>query len=386
MQQTKETSSSTVSENEDSNLAKANLKIKEESQEENIAFDDNKKETNNFVIKIEEKEDKKTFEDQKPLKLETILECNITDENSGEKCKIKEEKNEISVKNEIECEQSEMKIQDLEENTDKLNDEDEKSQEIKDRLQTSSSDLDLAVQETLNKIIDSVIEQTSSQQDASSDEESINYHEISFEVCNYLIDSVCKINEDKVENEVNQYKIDVKDEMNNDQQKKCTDHQENHKDIKEEDENEKFNDNKFIENENMEHGPANRGKKSQRGGRTLRGRGRPKGRAKFIPVVTFADEVSEKKYDNEEESSENVPIKRSRRIQALQEKKSAELAEQMKREQQKLEEMAKKRTEKSKEREQNKINQEHLNGNSKKARKIVYKVIAFIQIEFSQIY
>ncbi|RWS07504.1 remodeling and spacing factor 1-like isoform X2 [Dinothrombium tinctorium] len=75
-----------------------------------------------------------------------------------------------------------------------------------------------------------------------------------------------------------------------------------------------------------------------------RGRGRPRGRGGY----RSRGRGKATSVTSSEREPSLLPVKRSLRIQALQEKKNAELAEQMKREQQRLEEIAKKRNEQKK--------------------------------------
>ncbi|KAI1278030.1 Remodeling and spacing factor 1 [Halotydeus destructor] len=98
-----------------------------------------------------------------------------------------------------------------------------------------------------------------------------------------------------------------------------------------------------------------------------RGRGRSRGRGRGAYLSRELRELNGMKSDDEVPEEIDVPQKRqSRRIQVLQEKKSAELANKMKKEQERLEELAHKRAESTKQREEQKKRFTEQNGSTER--------------------
>ena len=285
--ESKEESLSLSDTNEDSNLTKLSVQIKQESKEDG----ENESELNENVELKEEND----MEDVKDLKSEMVSKTKLIENDFKDEMKIELNENEIT--NELN-ELNEVKSEKVCFEND-LNE--TKSSLITDINVKKEEDIEKAVIGLVNELVNKVTCELSPKSNIHFSEASILSIEQSVSiVCDYLVDEVCRL-EGKEQQNINNEDplIEIVNAMNS-----------------------------YGKGRGR---PRGRGGRGGRGARSSRGRGRAK----------LSNETND--------GNENVPMKRSRRIQEMQMKKMAQLAEQMKQEQEKLEKIAKKKAEQNKE-------------------------------------
>ncbi|RWS22478.1 remodeling and spacing factor 1-like isoform X2, partial [Leptotrombidium deliense] len=291
----KEESSATVSENDDSNLTN----VKELPLKENVqtckceSTNNNTNDMLNIRVKLEAEDDLTPVNNVNPIKVNGELSeseqfcksgCNIKNEHEESQSSSINGDDSLKVDKKLDSLKPEIEIK---EDIDK---------EDNEQFELTSVDIDFNYNDVVNLMndlldkVDELIVTKSCDAELKHDDDDV----IVKEVCNYLLDSVCN-------NECS-----AKETSLNEIVRVCRG------------------------------GSRGRGRPRGRGG--LRSRGRS---ARSAPKAVEETETVERDLSP-------LPIKRSLRIQALQEKKNAELAEQMKREQQRIEDIAKKRTEQKK--------------------------------------
>lgn len=285
--ESKEESLSLSDTNEDSNLTKLSVQIKQESKEDG----ENESELNENVELKEEND----MEDVKDLKSEIVSKTKLIENDFKDEMKIELNENEITndlnelneVKSEKVCFENDLN--------------ETKSSLITDINVKKEEDIEKAVIGLVNELVNKVTCELSPKSNIHFSEASILSIEQSVSiVCDYLVDEVCRL-EGKEQQNINNEDplIEIVNAMNSCGKGRGR--------------------------------PRGRGGRGGRGARSSRGRGRAK----------LSNETND--------GNENVPMKRSRRIQEMQMKKMAQLAEQMKQEQEKLEKIAKKKAEQNKE-------------------------------------